>query len=232
MLNGYNYLSVHTFPDMVKNICEQHSIASAYLSQLRDVKTQADRAVFRHNLRRLGAIFAYEISKTFEYVMRRTETPLGVALSHVPEDPVVLVTILRAGLPMHDGMLDFLGRIENGFVATQRLHHKDGSFEVEVDYIQCPDVEGKTVIICDPMLATGSSIVTSLEAVREIGRPAKVHVVSVIATTAGINYVKRYWPKADFWVAAIDEEMTAKSLIVPGLGDAGDLAYGGKRDSF
>ena len=217
---------------MVHNICEKNSIASAYLAYLRDVQTQADPGRFRNNLRRIGAIMAYEISKTFQYVRNDTETPFGVATSYVPTDEIVLITILRAGMPMHEGMLDFLGKVENGFIAAQRLHHKDGSFEVEVDYITCPEVDGKTIIVCDPMLATGSSMVTSLEAVREVGNPANVHVASVIATSGGIGYVRRRWPNAHFWVAAIDEELTAKSYIVPGLGDAGDLAYGVKRDQM
>jgi uracil phosphoribosyltransferase len=215
---------------MVHNICRDNSIASKYLADLRDLEKQADRAHFRRNMELLGSIFAYEISKTFNYDKVKTETPLGTAVSHLPSDDVVLLTILRAGLPIHHGMLSVLGDVENGFIATQRLHHKDGSFEVAVDYITCPEVEGRTVIISDPMLATGSSMANALEAVLNIGTPKKLHVVSIIAATYGLDYLRRLYPKAHFWIAAQDEELTAKSYIVPGLGDAGDLAYGGKRD--
>ncbi len=215
---------------MVHNICEKHTIASKYLADLRDVERQSDRAAFRRNTELLGGIFAYEISKTFRYEQIKTETPLGTAVSHVPADDIALMTILRAGLPLHQGMLNVLGDVSNGFIAAQRMHHKDGSFNVNVDYITCPDVEGRTVILCDPMLATGVSMAKALEAIHEIGRPKNLHIVSIIASKFGLNYIKRLWPKADIWIAAVDEELTARSYIVPGLGDAGDLAYGGKRD--
>ena len=215
---------------MVRNICDRPSIASAYLEHLRNVESQANPSNFRSNLRRLGNIFAYEISKTFRYKEIETETPFGMAKCQVPDEEVVLITILRAGLPMHEGLLDFFGQVENGFIAAQRLHHKDGSFEIGVDYINCPDVEGKTIILSDPMIATGSSIVASLQAIRDIGRPDRIHVVSVIGTPSGMDYVKRNFPRAEVWVAGVDDELTAKSYIVPGLGDAGDLAFGIKQE--
>jgi uracil phosphoribosyltransferase len=158
------------------------------------------------------------------------ETPLGTAVSHIPADDIALLTILRAGLPLHEGMLNVLGDVGNGFIAAQRMHHKDGSFDVNVDYITSPAIEGSTVILCDPMLATGVSMAKALEAIHNIGKPRKLHIVSIIASTFGLNYIKRLWPKAEIWVAGVDEELTARSYIVPGLGDAGDLAYGGKRD--
>ena len=216
---------------MVYNICDKHSIASKYVASLRDVNKQANRAGFREKLELLGTLFAYEISKKFEYKQVKTETPLGTAASFVPETEVVLVTILRAGLPMHQGMLRMLGDVDNGFIAARRLHHKDGSFEISVDYVNCPDPKGRTVIICDPMLATGSSMTAAIDAIREIGKPKHIHIVSVIASRFGVQYMKRMYPKADIWIAAEDEELTAKSYIVPGLGDAGDLAYGSKRDA-
>lgn len=216
---------------MVHNICEKHSIASKYLAHLRDIDLQKDRSAFRRNTELLGGIFAYEISKTFRYDQVKTETPLGTAISHVPGDDIALVTILRAGLPLHQGMLNVLGDVANGFIAAQRIHHKDGSFNVSVDYITCPDIEGSTVILCDPMLATGASMSKALEALYDIGKPRKLHIVSIIASRYGLNYIRRLWPKADLWVAGIDEELTARSYIVPGLGDAGDLAFGGKRDN-
>ena len=216
---------------MVYNICDKHSIASKYLAALRDVHEQARRSAFRENLELLGGIFAYEISKTFDYKQLKTETPLGTAVSFVPSSEVALITIMRAGLPMHQGMLRVLGDVDNGFVAATRLHHKDASFEISVDYVNCPEIDGRTVILCDPMLATGSSMAATLEAVLEIGTPKRIHIVSAIASRFGLEYIKRLYPKADIWIAAEDEELTAKSYIVPGLGDAGDLAYGGKRDA-
>jgi uracil phosphoribosyltransferase len=216
---------------MVHNICEKHSIASKYLAHLRDIDLQKDRSAFRNITELLGGIFAYEISKTFRYDQIKTETPLGTAISHVPSDEIALLTILRAGLPLHQGMLNVLGDVANGFIAAQRIHHKDGSFNVNVEYITSPDIEGRTVILCDPMLATGSSMSKALEAIHEIGQPRKLHIVTIIAAKYGLNYIRRLWPKAQIWVAAVDEELTAKSYIVPGLGDAGDLAYGGKGDN-
>ena len=215
---------------MIHNICAQNSIASKCVANLRDVEYQADKEHFRKNLELMGTLFAYEISKTLKYEQVKTETSLGTAVSHLPSDDIVLLTILRAGLPMHNGMLRAFGDVESGFIAAQRLHHKDGSFEVAVDYITCPDVTGKVVIIADPMLASGSSMENALEAIMEIGKPKKLHIVSVIASTYGLQYIKRLYPKADLWIGAEDEELTAKSYIVPGLGDAGDLAYGSKRD--
>lgn len=213
---------------MVRNICETHSLASVFLAELREVHVQSDRVRFRANMEKLGSLFAYEISKTFRYKEVETETPLGTAQSHLHQEDVVLVTILRAGLPIHQGMLSFFGDVGNGFVATQRHHHKDGSFDIEVDYVNCPEIEGKTLILSDPMLATGSSMVSTLEALSRLGNPHSIHLVAIIASTYGLGYVAREWPGAHVWIAAEDEELTAKSYIVPGLGDAGDLAYGGK----
>lgn len=213
---------------MVHNISEQNSIANKYLAQLRDVSIQQDRMLFRKNLTRLGQIFAYEISKTFKYRTENTETPLGIASSYLPENKVVLATILRAGLPFHMGFLDFFDDADNAYVSTFRKHHKDGTFEVSLEYLNCPDVTGSTLILTDPMLATGSSMHKTLEAIIQIGKPKAVHIAAIIAANYGLNYIKRLYPKAHIWIAAEDEELTAKSYIVPGLGDAGDLAYGGK----
>jgi len=216
---------------MLHNICEKHSIASKYIADLRDINHQKDRSAFRRNTELLGGIFAYEISKSFRYDQIKTETPLGTAISHVPGDDIALLTILRAGLPLHQGMLRVLGDVANGFIAAQRIHHKNGSFNVSVDYITCPEIEGRTVILCDPMLATGESMSKAIEAIYDVGKPKKLHIVSIIASKYGLNYIKRLWPKAEIWVAGVDEELTARSYIVPGLGDAGDLAFGGKRDN-
>lgn len=213
---------------MVHNICDRHSVASVFLAQLRDVAMQTDRARFRNNMEKLGEIFAYEISKTFDYKKIETETPLGTATSYEPDEEIVLVTIIRAGLPMHQGMLNYFPGANNGIVATQRIHHKDGSFDISVDYINCPDVTGKVLIVCDPMLATGSSMDKALEEIINTGKPKALHLVSIIASSYGVAYMRRLWPRAHIWVAAEDEELTARSYIVPGLGDAGDLAFGGK----
>ena len=213
---------------MTRNICTKHSIASVFLKQLRDAETQKDRALFRNNLQKLGQIFAYEISRTFDYVENETETPLGTATTHEPSNEIVVLALLRAGLPVHRGILDYFPGAENGFIATQRLHHKDGSFEISIDYLQCPDLNGKTVILCDAMLATGSSMDKSIDAIHEFGTPGELHLVSIIAATDGLDYIERVWPKATIWIAAQDEELTARSYVVPGLGDAGDLAFGGK----
>ena len=213
---------------MVHNICSKHSVASVFLAQMRDVQAQSDRARFRHNMQSLGEIFAYEISKTFNYTEVKTETSLGTARSHHPVEDIVLVTIMRAGLPMHQGMLNYFPGADNGIIATQRIHHKDGSFEISVDYINCPDITGKVLVVCDPMLATGSSMDKALEAIIRNGKPESLHLVAIIASSYGLAHMSRLWPDAHIWIAAEDEELTAKSYIVPGLGDAGDLAFGGK----
>ncbi|MDX1477407.1 MAG: uracil phosphoribosyltransferase [Saprospiraceae bacterium] len=213
---------------MVHNICDQHSVASTLVLELRDVQLQTDRARFRRNMEKLGEIFAYEISKAFDYVAVKTETPLGTAVCYRPQDDIVLVTIVRAGLPMHQGMLNYFPDADNGVIATQRIHHKDGTFDISVDYINCPDIAGKILIVCDPMLATGSSMDKALEAIIRNGKPKQLHLVSIIASSYGLAYMRRLWPRAHIWIAAEDEELTAKSYIVPGLGDAGDLAFGGK----
>jgi uracil phosphoribosyltransferase len=179
-------------------------------------------------MERLGNIFAYEISKYLHYQENDTETPLGIAKSWMPNDPVVLCTILRAGLPLHYGLLDFLDDADNAFVAAYRKNHKDGTFEIELEYITCPNLHNATLILTDPMLATGASIQKTLESLEEFGQFRSLHIVSIIASTYGINHVKRLFPDAHLWLAAEDEELTAKSYIVPGLGDAGDLAYGKK----
>jgi uracil phosphoribosyltransferase len=216
---------------MLHHICNDNSIASVFLAQLRDINQQSDRALFRRNLERMGEIFAYEISKVLSYRSVQTDTPLGTALSHLLADDMVIASILRAGLPMHQGFLNLFSEAENCFVAARRMHHKDGSFDVEVEYITCPDIEGKVVILCDPMIATGSSIHKSLEAILEIGTPRQLHIATAIISSYGLEYVRRLYPRAHVWIAAEDEELTAKSYIVPGLGDAGDLAFGGKTES-
>lgn len=213
---------------MVNNLSTVNSIANRFLAELRDAVVQADRMRFRRNLERIGEVLAYEISKTLDYELRNVETPLGIAEMNMPQDKIVLSTILRAGLPLHQGFLNYFDWADNAFVASYRAQHKDGTFEVNTEYVSCPPLEDKILILSDPMLATGTSLVKAAEELLRTGTPKKLHIATVLATTDGIRYVRRNIPKATIWTAAIDEELTARSYIVPGLGDAGDLAFGEK----
>ena len=213
---------------MVINLSEQNSVLCNWVSELRDVQIQTDRMRFRRNLERIGEVAAYEISKGLEYVEKETQTPLGIANSKALKDQPVLATILRAGLPLHQGLVNIFDRADNAFISAYRKHNRDGSFEISLDYISCPELENRIVIIADPMLATGSSMVKTIQYLREEGHPKEIHIVTAIACTVGIEYVIRTEPNVKIWCAAIDEELTAKGYIVPGLGDAGDLAFGVK----
>lgn len=213
---------------MIHLLSDEPSIASYFISQLRDVELQKDGMRFRKNLERIGEIFAFEISKTFQYTSTEVETPLGTAIVEIPEKDIVLATILRAGLPMHQGMLNFYDFAENAFVTAFRKHHKNGSFEINLQYITCPNIDNKILIVIDPMLATGQSIVKTLQELARYGTPKIIHIVTAVAAREGVDYVEAYMPKAHLWIGAIDEELTAKSYIVPGLGDAGDLSFGRK----
>ena len=213
---------------MIRNLGATSSVVSQYLSELRDVDVQGDRQRFRRNMERLGEIFAYEISKELPHSVRSVQTPLGVSQCAVPAEWPVLVTILRAGLPLHNGMLNVLERADNGYVGAYR-HHGAGSgneFEVKLDYLSCPSLDQRIVVVADPMLATGSSVVSTIQALRKRGTPKALHLVSVIAAQAGIDHVRRSIPEAIIWTAGIDPDLNAKSYIVPGLGDAGDLSFG------
>ena len=213
---------------MVINLSEQHSLISNWLSEIRDVDIQNDRMRFRRNLERIGEAAAYEISKVLPFIEREVQTPLGIATSKVLAQQPVLATILRAGLPLHQGLLNFFDKADNAFISAYRKHNKDGSFEISLDYISCPELENRVVIISDPMLATGSSLVKTIHFLKEEGRPKEIHIVAAIACTVGIEYVKREEPSVTIWCGDIDDELTAKGYIVPGLGDAGDLAFGAK----
>lgn len=214
---------------MIKYLSQSNSIANVFIRELRDSGIQKDQSRFRKNLIRLGEIFAYEISKTFDYSEHRIETPLGYANAFLPDDEVVLATIMRAGLPMHQGMLNYFNDAESAFVSAYRKHHKDGTFEINLEYVNCPNLDGKTLILTDPMIATGSSVEAALKALEESGTPEEIHIVTVIASTYGLGYIKRICPGTHIWLGEEDEELTAKSYIVPGLGDAGDLAFGGTK---
>lgn len=210
---------------------DTNSIYNNFLAQLRDLKVQQDRMRFRRNLERLGEINAYELSKHLEFKTEDIYSPLGVAPSNVIEEQPVLATILRAGLPLHQGFLNYFDSADNCFISAYRKHTTEDEFEVEVEYMSSPSLEGKTVILTDPMLASGMSMVLAYKALLRKGKPKHVHVVAVIASVEGVEYVKRNLPdNVTIWLGAVDDEMTAQSYIVPGLGDAGDLAFGSKAD--
>jgi uracil phosphoribosyltransferase len=213
---------------MVINLSEEHSLVSNYLSELRDVEIQEDRMRFRKNLEKIGEISAYEISKKLSWIEKEVTTPLGISICKVLEKQPVLATILRAGLPMHTGLLNYFDKADNAFISAYRKHNADGTFDISLDYISCPEMEDRVVIISDPMVATGSSLVKTIQFIREEGSPSEIHIVCALACTVGIEYVLRAEPKAIIWCGDIDDELTAKGYIVPGLGDAGDLAYGVK----
>jgi uracil phosphoribosyltransferase len=214
---------------MSKIISNTNSLANVFISELRDVDIQKDSLRFRKNLERLGEVFAYEISKELEYDAIEVTTPLGIANTFTLKDQPVIATILRAGLPLHQGLLNYFDRAGNAFISAYRKHHKDSTFEIKIEYLSSPSIEGKDLIICDPMLATGQSMFLAYKAMLQKGKPKHIHVIGLIASVEGVNYVKKHFPEnTTIWLGAVDDELTVKSYIVPGLGDAGDLAYGGK----
>jgi uracil phosphoribosyltransferase len=213
---------------MVINLSEQHSLITNWVSELRNVEVQNDRMRFRRNLERIAEVIGYEISKKMEWEEKEITTPLGISTSMVLKQQPVLATILRAGLAMHNGLLNYFDKADNAFISAYRKHNPDGSFDISLEYMSCPEIEGRVVIISDPMIATGSSLVKSIQYLKEEGAVKELHIVCAIACTVGIEYVKREVPKATIWCGDIDDEITAKGYIVPGLGDAGDLAFGAK----
>ena len=215
---------------MINNLGNQNSILNRFIAEIRDEVVQQDSMRFRRNMERAGEILAYEISKTLEYNKKEIKTPLGIAEVALPEDAIVLATILRAGLPIHQGLLNYFDRAENAFVSAYRIYEKDGTFRIRFEHISAPSIQRKVVILSDPMVATGASAVMAYNALLGKGNPSHVHIVTLIASKEGIEYVKKKTParKTTIWVGAIDDELTSKAYIVPGLGDAGDLAYGSK----
>jgi uracil phosphoribosyltransferase len=209
-----------------------NSVLNTYVSELRDVNIQKDSLRFRRNVERIGELMAYEISKRFDYSVKDVQSPLGIAKMYTPDDKVVVSTILRAGLPFHQGFLNSLDHAENAFVSAYRKYKDRLNFDIHIEYIASPSLTGKTLIITDPMLATGSSMDLAYRALLTKGTPAKVHVAAIIASKAALNFVKEHFPseKVTVWVAAVDAELNDHSYIVPGLGDAGDLAFGEKED--
>lgn len=216
---------------MITNLSKQNSILSEWMREIRDVNVQSDRLRFRRNIERIGEIAAYEISKYLSYDHLTVQTPMGEATCAQLGVQPVLATILRAGIPLHQGLLNYFDKADNAFVAAYRKHHRDGSFEIEQHYHTCPELTGRPLIIADPMLATGASLAIALQTLTATETPSQVHVVTAIACTVGIEFIQRRFPEAYIWAGAIDDELTARGYIVPGLGDAGDLAFGSKIQS-
>jgi len=212
------------------NFADRPSLVSQYMTELRDVNVQGDMMRFRRNLHRIGEIMAYEISKRLHYSKAEINTPLASMQSDVLDEQVVLATIFRAGIPFHQGFLDYFDRAQNAFVSAYRKYREKENFDVFIEYIASPRLDGKTLILVDPMLATGSSMELSYRALLTKGTPANIHVASVIASQDAIDYIRATFPveNTTVWVGAIDTEINSNSYIVPGLGDAGDLAYGTK----
>lgn len=215
---------------MVRNLSGEISILNQYVSELRNIEVQNDRWRFRKNLERIGGVMAYEISKILEYEEKDIETPLGVAKCNLLKSQVVVASIMRAGIPMHNGLLEIFDHAENAFISAYRKHNKDGSFKIKLEYVSKPNLTDKILLLCDPMLATGASMGLTYKALIEEAKPKHTHIIAAIASSEGVNYLKRNFSKNDItiWSAAIDDELTAQAYIVPGLGDAGDLAFGKK----
>lgn len=215
---------------MVKILGGNGSLFDQFLGELRDVNIQSDRMRFRRNLERIGELMAYEISKEMEWNTGVITTPLGSAELPVLAHQPIVATILRAGLPLHQGFLNYFDKADNCFISAYRMNHKDdGSFDIKIEYLSSPSVQDRVVILCDPMLATGGSMVLAHKALLRKGTPKHVHIATTVASKEGLAYCQRHLPKnCTLWIGGLDEELTAQSYIVPGLGDAGDLAYGGK----
>ncbi|MDD7915719.1 uracil phosphoribosyltransferase [Polaribacter ponticola] len=211
-------------------IGENNSILNNFISEIRDVKIQKDSLRFRRNIERIGEILSYELSKSLSYSGVYLETPLGKKKIQLPYNDIVLCSILRAGLPLHQGMLNYFDKAENAFISAYRHHPNKGEdFEIVVEYFASPEIENKTLLLADPMLATGQSLVAVYEAIKKHGTPKELHIVAVIASKEGVEFIEKHFPEnTHLWIAAIDDKLNSKGYIVPGLGDAGDLAFGEK----
>ncbi|MCQ2067415.1 MAG: uracil phosphoribosyltransferase [Bacteroidaceae bacterium] len=208
-----------------------NTILNKFIAELRDVNVQNDQMRFRRNMERVGEIMAYEISKRLNYTKVKVQTPLGIADINVPEEDIVLATVFRAGLPFHQGFHNYFDHCENAFVSAHRDYTEGNNFEVKIEYLASPSIEGKTLIMADPMLATGTSMFLAYQALLTKGTPKSVHIACTVASTQGVNYMIEHMkdmPDATLWCAAVDNEMNDHSYIVPGLGDAGDLSFGSK----
>jgi uracil phosphoribosyltransferase len=217
---------------MVIDLSKNNSLLNHWVAELRDVHVQNDRMRFRRNIERIGEVAAFELSKTLQFKSVEVTTPLGIAPTQLLTEQPVLATILRAGLPLHQGMLNYFDKADNAFISAYRKHHPDGSFEISLEYLSCPNLNGRVLILCDPMLATGASLVETIQAIQKTYTPAQIHIVVTIASQKGIEHVeKELGADTPIWCAAIDPVLNDKSYIVPGLGDAGDLAFGTKMQS-
>lgn len=217
-------------PMHIHHLSEQNSILNTFIKEIRSVDIQKDRLRFRTNIERIGQILGYEMSKSFQYQQEKVTTPLGVSGINLAVNEVVLCSILRAGVPLHNGLLNYFDHAENAFISAYRHHAKNPeTFEIMVEYLACPNLEGKTLVLADPMLATGQSLVATFEALKPFGKPKAIHLACVIAAQQGIDYITQHFKDdTHLWIATIDEQLNNKGYIVPGLGDAGDLAYGEK----
>jgi uracil phosphoribosyltransferase len=215
---------------MVRELGNTNSILNSFIYEIRSTSIQLDSMRFRRNLERISEIFAYEVSKELEYKSVQAQTPLGTAEMQIPVNGIVVASIMRAGLPMHNGFLNYFDHAENAFISAYRKYSKDGTFNIQFEHLSCPTIDNKTLIIADPMLATGSSMVLAYNALLERGTPKHTHIVSIIASKEGVEYTRKNLMNKNvtLWLGATDDELTVKSYIVPGLGDAGDLAYGSK----
>jgi uracil phosphoribosyltransferase len=215
---------------MIKILGESNSLLNKFIYEIRSSDIQTDSMRFRRNLERISEVFAYEVSRTLAYKPVQVQTPLGIADTFVHSDTIVIASIMRAGLPMHQGFLNFFDDADNAFISAYRKYSKDGTFKIQFEHLSCPRIDDKVVLIVDPMLATGASIVLAYKALLEKGKPKHTHIMSIIGSKEGVDYVKNNLPQKDvtIWLGAVDDELTVKSYIVPGLGDAGDLAFGAK----
>lgn len=214
----------------VRNISDQNSVLNSFISEIRDVEVQKDSMRFRRNIERIGEILGYEMSKVLEYKSSQVKTPLGSSTIEVLENDIVLCSILRAGVPLHNGLLNYFDAAQNAFISAYRQHKQNPeSFDIVVEYLACPSLENKSLILADPMLASGQSMVATFEALKPFGTPKEIHLVSVIGAQEGIDYVETHFSNdTHLWIATVDDELNDKGYIVPGLGDAGDLAFGEK----
>lgn len=215
---------------MIVNILDsKKSILNKFISEIRNIDVQKDAMRFRRNIERIGEILAYEISQSLSFEKNTVTTPLGTKIMETPKKDVVLCSILRAGLPLHNGLLNYFDDAENAFISAYRNHLNETEFEIKVEYFASPSLEGKTLILADPMLATGRSLVSVFEGLKNHGTPKEIHVACVIGSIEGIDYIKKHLPKnSQLWIATVDEKLNSHGYILPGLGDAGDLAFGQK----
>lgn len=213
---------------MVHDLSEGHSLANQFITEIRDANIQKDRLRFRRNMERIGEIFAYEISKELPWQHKEIETPLDNTVSKVLVEQPVLGTILRAGLVLHNGLLNYFDEADNAFISAYRKHDDSGEFDIELEYVTCPAIEDRILIISDPMLATGRSMVHTVNELLKIGHPKRIYIVSAIAAQQGIDHVQKNLSNISIWCGAIDNKLTKEAFIDPGLGDAGDLAFGKK----